>query len=57
MDALYIELKAIAPAEGIDVEGGLTAGLDTDGQVIGIEILHAKKPYGATMAEEDEAES
>jgi uncharacterized protein YuzE len=45
-DALYIELRRATPADSRDIEEGLTADLDADGHVIGIEVLHVRERLG-----------
>lgn len=45
-DALYIELKKTQAADNTDLQEGVTADLDKDGNIIGIEILDAKRRYG-----------
>jgi uncharacterized protein YuzE len=45
-DALYIKLRRSAPADSRDLEEGVTADLDADGHVIGIEILHVRQCLG-----------
>ena len=45
-DALYIELRQAMPADSRDIEEGVTANLDPDGHVIGIEVLHVRERLG-----------
>ncbi len=45
-DALYIELRRATPADSRDIEEGVTADLDADGHVIGIEVLHVRDRLG-----------
>lgn len=45
-DALYIELRSGAPADSIDLEDGVTADLDADGHVIGLEVLDVRERLG-----------
>jgi uncharacterized protein YuzE len=45
-DALYIELRRTTPADSRDIEEGVTADLDADGHVIGIEVLHVRERLG-----------
>ena len=45
-NALYIELKQADPANTKDLEEGITADLDGDGHIIGIEILGALERLG-----------
>lgn len=47
VDALYIELRKATPAGSIDLEDGVTADLDGDGHVIGLEVLDASERVGA----------
>ena len=45
-DALYIHLTETKPARGIDIEEGVTADLDAEGHLVGIEILDASARLG-----------
>lgn len=45
-DALYIELRRAAPVDSRDIEEGVTADLDADGHVIGIEVLQVRERLG-----------
>ena len=45
-DALYIELRHATPVDSRDIEDGVTADLDADGHVIGIEVLHVRERLG-----------
>ncbi len=45
-DALYIELRQAMPTDSRDIEEGVTADLDPDGHVIGIEVLHVRERLG-----------
>jgi uncharacterized protein YuzE len=45
-DALYIELRHAEPVDSHDIEEGVTADLDADGHVIGIEVLHVRERLG-----------
>jgi uncharacterized protein YuzE len=45
-DALYIELRPAPPVDSRDIEEGVTADLDVDGHVIGIEVLHVRDRLG-----------
>jgi uncharacterized protein YuzE len=40
-DALYIELRYVPARDSIDIEEGVTADLDADGHIVGLEILDA----------------
>jgi uncharacterized protein YuzE len=42
-DALYIELRDARPADSVDIEEGVTADLDGEGHIIGLEVLDASK--------------
>lgn len=45
-DALYIQLRSAEPADSRDMEEGVTVDLDTDGHVIGLEVLDAQHRLG-----------
>lgn len=45
-DALYVELRAAEPQDSIDLEDGVTVDLDSQGHVIGREILGARRRLG-----------
>jgi uncharacterized protein YuzE len=45
-NVLYIELKSADPFNSIDIEEGVTADLDRDGHIIGLEILDARERLG-----------
>jgi uncharacterized protein YuzE len=45
-NVLYIELREASPADSIDLEDGVTADLDSDGHIIGVEILDARERLG-----------
>lgn len=47
VDALYIELRKATPVGSIDLEDGVTADLDVEGHVIGLEVLDASEHVGA----------
>ena len=38
-DALYIELRRVRAHDSVDIEEGVTADLDENGQIIGLEVL------------------
>ena len=40
-DVLYIALRYVPAADGIDIEEGVSVDIDADGHIIGIEILDA----------------
>jgi uncharacterized protein YuzE len=42
-DALYVALREVRPADSTDVEEGVTADLDDEGHIIGLEVLDASK--------------
>ena len=46
-DVLYIELRPATPDDSVDLEDGVTADLDADGHVIGIEFLDARERLGS----------
>lgn len=41
VDALYIRLRSAAIADSVDIEEGVTADLDENGHIVGLEILDA----------------
>ncbi len=45
-NVLYIELRVADPADSVDVEEGVTADLDSEGHIIGLEILDARERLG-----------
>jgi len=45
-DALYIELRQAMPTDSRDIEEGVAADLDTDGHVIGLEVLRVRERLG-----------
>ncbi|MBI4338106.1 MAG: DUF2283 domain-containing protein [Chloroflexi bacterium] len=46
VDALYIHLRDAKPVEARDIEEGVTADLDAEGHIVGIEILDAVEKLG-----------
>ena len=46
VDALYILLRDVPPADTVDIEEGVTVDLDGDGHIVGIEILDASERLG-----------
>lgn len=42
-DALYIELRGARPADSLDIEEGVSVDLDSEGHIIGLEVLDASK--------------
>lgn len=47
VDAIYVELRKAKPAGSVDLEDGVTADLDAEGHVIGLEVLDASERLGA----------
>lgn len=47
VDALYLQLRDALPADSVDFDEGVTADLDAEGQLIGIEILDASERLDA----------
>ncbi|MBI4321981.1 MAG: DUF2283 domain-containing protein [Chloroflexi bacterium] len=47
VDVLYIELRKVKAEDSLDLEEGITADLDADGHVIGLEMLDASERLGA----------
>jgi uncharacterized protein YuzE len=45
-NAFYIELRKAVPADSIDLDESVTADLDDQGRIIGIEILDARERLG-----------
>jgi uncharacterized protein YuzE len=45
-DALYVELRRATPVDSRDIEEGVTADLDADGHVLGIEMLQVRERLG-----------
>jgi uncharacterized protein YuzE len=43
VDALYIRLRNAEIADSIDIEEGVTADLDEQGHIVGLEILDASE--------------
>ena len=43
IDALYIKLRQAEIADSRDIEEGVTVDLDSDGHIVGIEILDASE--------------
>ena len=46
VDALYIQLRDVKPSHGVDFEEGVTIDVDSDGHIVGIEILDASERLG-----------
>jgi len=46
VDALYIGLREATAADSMDLEEGVTADLDGDGHIIGLEVLDARERLG-----------
>lgn len=45
-DVLYIELRRVPAEDSSDIEEGVTALLDKDGHIVGLEILDASERLG-----------
>jgi uncharacterized protein YuzE len=45
-DSLHIELRQAMPADSRDIEEGVSADIDTEGHVIGIEVSHTRERLG-----------
>jgi len=45
-DVLYIQLREATPADSTDLEEGITADLDAEGHLIGLEVLDARLRLG-----------
>jgi uncharacterized protein YuzE len=45
-DVLYVQLRAVESSNSVDIEDGVTADLDSDGHIIGLEVLDARKRMG-----------
>ena len=43
IDALYIKLREARITDSIDIEEGVTADLDENGHIVGLEILDASE--------------
>jgi len=43
VDALYIELRHVPASDSTDIEEGVTVDMDSEGHIIGIEILDASQ--------------
>ena len=48
-DALSIQLRDAEPGDNMDLAPGVLADLDTAGQIIGLEILSARKKLGEAV--------
>ncbi len=46
-DALYIQFRRVFVEDNVDVEGGVTVDFDKEGHIVGIEVLGARKRFGA----------
>jgi len=46
VDALYIHLRDVKPSHGVDVEEGVTVDVDSEGHIVGIEVLDAAERLG-----------
>lgn len=47
VDALYIELRKASAEDSVDLEEGVTADLDEEGHLIGLEVLDASQRLGS----------
>ncbi len=45
-DILYVELRKVPATDSQDIEEGVTALLDDDGHIVGLEILDASERLG-----------
>jgi uncharacterized protein YuzE len=50
-DSLYIELKSVPGAETREIVEGLVVDLDSDGNVVGLDIDHASKKLDLSKVE------
>ncbi len=48
VDALYIHLRDAPVAESRDVEEGVTLDFDSNGHIVGLEVLDASERLGLT---------
>ena len=48
-DILYIELRGVAAADSLDIEEAVTAVLDDQGHIVGLEILDAGERLGPSQ--------
>lgn len=46
VDAIYIQFRDAEPARAVDIEDGVTADLDADGHIVGLEVLDATDRLG-----------
>ena len=46
VDALYILLRDVQPADTKDIDEGVTVDVDEEGHIIGLEILNATTKLG-----------
>jgi len=46
VDVLYIELRQATPTDSTDIEEGVTALLDDEGHIVGLELLDASERLG-----------
>ena len=44
-DTLYIQFAEVHPDDNIDIEDGVTADMDSDGHIVGIEVLDTAKSF------------
>ena len=45
-DALYVSLRDAPAEDAVEIEEGVTVDLDTDGHIIGLEVLDARERIG-----------
>lgn len=45
-DALYVELRYARAVDNVDIEDGISVDLDSEGHVLGFEILGARERLG-----------
>ena len=48
-DVLYIRLGSAPARDTLDIEAGVSAPLDADGHIVGLEILDARERLGETV--------
>jgi uncharacterized protein YuzE len=48
VDALYIRLREVKISDSLDIEEGVTADLDENGHIVGLEILDASEKMDIT---------
>ena len=45
-DALYITFRPVSPGGNLDIEEGVTVDLDSDGHIVGLEVIDASHKFG-----------